>query len=76
MQYWVAKRRKLFIGLWNAKEDDKREGNRDQIIKRFLIHVKEVRLSAGANFLVCLTGTILTLPGLPKVPQAVKMENE
>lgn len=42
----------------------------------FKIHVKEVRLSAGANFLVCLTGTILTLPGLPKVPQAVKMENE
>ena len=43
MQYWVAKRRKLFIGLSNAKRDDKREGNRDQIIKRFLIHVKEVR---------------------------------
>ena len=42
----------------------------------FKIHVKEVRLSAGANFLVCLTGAILTLPGLPKVPQAVKMENE
>ena len=41
----------------------------------FNIHVKEVRLSAGANFLVCLTGTILTLPGLPKVPQAVKMED-
>lgn len=43
MRYWVAKKRKLFTGLWNAKKDDKREGNRDQIIKRFLIHVKEVR---------------------------------
>ena len=40
------------------------------------IHIREVNLSSGANFLVCLTGTVLTLPGLPKVPQAVKMEDE
>ena len=40
------------------------------------LHVKEVNLSSGANFLVVLTGNVLTLPGLPKVPQAVKMEEE
>lgn len=40
-----------------------------------IIHVKEVNLSSGANFLVVLTGNILTMPGLPKVPQAVKMED-
>ena len=41
----------------------------------FTLHVKEVNLSSGANFLVVLTGSILTMPGLPKVPQAVKMED-
>lgn len=44
--------------------------------KGFTITVKEVRLSAGANFVVALTGTIMTMPGLPKVPAAVKMEEE
>ena len=42
----------------------------------FTITVKEVRLSAGANFVVALTGSIMTMPGLPKVPAAVKMEDE
>lgn len=40
----------------------------------FRITIREVRLSAGANFLVPLTGSIMTMPGLPKVPAAVKME--
>ncbi len=43
--------------------------------KDFDITIREVRLSAGANFLVCLTGDIMTMPGLPKIPAAVKMEN-
>ncbi len=42
----------------------------------FTLHVKEVTLSGGANFLVVLTGNILTMPGLPKIPQAVRMEEE
>ena len=42
----------------------------------FVVTVKEVRLSAGANFLVALTGSIMTMPGLPKVPAAVLMEKE
>jgi formate--tetrahydrofolate ligase len=32
--------------------------------------VREVRLSAGAGFLVPLTGEMMTMPGLPKVPAA------
>lgn len=44
--------------------------------KDFTIHVKKVNLSAGANFLVAITGSIITMPGLPKVPAAVKMEEE
>ena len=42
--------------------------------KGFRITVKEVRLSAGAGFVVFLTGDIMTMPGLPKVPAAVKMD--
>jgi formate--tetrahydrofolate ligase len=34
----------------------------------FTITVREVRLSAGAGFLVALTGDMMTMPGLPKVP--------
>lgn len=36
----------------------------------FKLHVRDVRLSAGAGFVVVLTGSILTMPGLPKVPAA------
>jgi formate--tetrahydrofolate ligase len=36
----------------------------------FVITVREVRLSAGAGFLVPLTGEMMTMPGLPKVPAA------
>lgn len=40
------------------------------------IHIREVKLSSGANFIVALTGKVMTMPGLPKVPAAVKMEDE
>ncbi|MGI6144904.1 MAG: formate--tetrahydrofolate ligase [Clostridia bacterium] len=36
----------------------------------FELTVREVRLSAGAGFVVALTGEIMTLPGLPKIPSA------
>lgn len=42
----------------------------------FTITIRDVTLSAGAGFVVALTGDILTLPGLPKVPAAVKMEDK
>lgn len=42
--------------------------------KDFTITVKEVRISAGAGFIVCLTGNIMTMPGLPKTTAAEKMD--
>mgnify|MGYP000856880182 FL=1 len=42
--------------------------------KGFKITVKDVRVSAGAGFVVCLTGDIMTMPGLPKIPAANVMD--
>ena len=42
--------------------------------KGFRITVKKVKVSAGAGFVVCLTGDIMTMPGLPKVPSAEKID--
>ena len=38
--------------------------------KGFKITVRDIRVSNGAGFLVALTGDIMTMPGLPKVPAA------
>ena len=40
----------------------------------FNIHVQDVVLRAGAEFIVVLTGKIMTMPGLPKVPAAEKID--
>ena len=40
----------------------------------FDITIREIRISAGAGFIVCLTGNVLTMPGLPKQPAALKMD--
>ena len=40
----------------------------------FTVTVKNVKVSAGAGFLVVLTGDIMTMPGLPKVPAAEKID--
>ncbi len=40
----------------------------------FVLPVKDVRLSAGAGFVVVLTGDILTMPGLPAIPAAEKID--
>ena len=42
--------------------------------KGFRVTVRELRISAGAGFLVALTGDILTMPGLPKKPAAENMD--
>ena len=42
--------------------------------KEFDITVKEVKVSNGAGFVVVLTGDVMTMPGLPKVPAANKMD--
>ncbi len=40
----------------------------------FTLHVSEVKLSAGAGFIVVLTGSIMTMPGLPKAPAAERID--
>ncbi|MCF2665078.1 formate--tetrahydrofolate ligase [Oscillibacter valericigenes] len=42
--------------------------------KDFTITVRNLKVSAGAGFLVALTGDIMTMPGLPKVPAAEKID--
>jgi formate--tetrahydrofolate ligase len=39
-----------------------------------IVNVREVRLSAGAEFVVMICGDIMTMPGLPKVPSAEKID--
>ena len=48
----------------------------DKIIGRpmdFKIHVREIKISNGVKFAVVLTGNVLTMPGLPRVPAATKI---
>jgi formate--tetrahydrofolate ligase len=42
--------------------------------RNFTVTIREVRLSAGAGFVVALTGTIMTMPGLGKTPAAEKID--
>jgi formate--tetrahydrofolate ligase len=54
----------------SLSDDEKKIGRpRD-----FPLTVREVRASAGAGFLVMLTGEIMTMPGLPKKPQALDID--
>ena len=47
--------------------DDPRAKGRPE---NFILSVREVRLSAGAGFVVPITGDVMTMPGLPKRPAA------
>ena len=40
----------------------------------FRIRVRELRINAGAGFVVVIAGNIMTMPGLPKVPAAAKIK--
>ena len=40
----------------------------------FFVTVRSVKISAGAGFIVVMTGDILAMPGLPKVPAAEKID--
>jgi len=39
-----------------------------------VVNVREVRLAAGAEFIVMICGDIMTMPGLPKIPSANKID--
>ena len=51
---------------YSLSDDAKKLGRPEN----FDIHIREVYVSAGAGFVVALTGAIMTMPGLPKVPTA------
>jgi len=38
------------------------------------VNIREVRLAAGAEFVVMICGDVMTMPGLPKVPSANKID--
>ena len=42
--------------------------------KDFVVTISQLKVSAGAGFIVALTGTIMTMPGLPKVPASEKID--
>ena len=42
--------------------------------KDFTIHIKDVRISTGSKFIICLTGAVMTMPGLSKEPMALKID--
>ena len=42
--------------------------------ENFTIHIREVYVSAGAGFIVAITGTVMTMPGLPKKPAAERVD--
>ena len=51
---------------YSLSDDAKKLGRPEN----FNIHIREVYVSAGAGFVVALTGAVMTMPGLPKVPAA------
>ena len=51
---------------YSLSDDAKKLGHPEN----FDIHIREVYVSAGAGFVVALTGAVMTMPGLPKVPAA------
>lgn len=42
--------------------------------ENFKVTIRDVKISAGAGFIVVLTGNIMTMPGLPKIPSAEKID--
>jgi len=55
---------------YSFSEDPKKLGQP----KKFKMHISEIRVSAGAGFIIPITGTISTMPGLPKSPAADRMD--
>ena len=51
---------------YSLSDDQKKLGRPEG----FTLHIREVYVNAGAGFVVAITGTVMTMPGLPKVPAA------
>lgn len=55
---------------YSLSDDEKKIGRPSG----FKINIRELRLSAGAGFIVAIAGSIMTMPGLPKIPAACKID--
>lgn len=55
---------------YSLSDDPKKPG----APKNFKINIREIKVSAGAGFIVAITGKIMTMPGLPKKPAAEKID--
>jgi formate--tetrahydrofolate ligase len=55
---------------YSLSDDEKKLGRPTD----FNITIREIRLSAGAGFIVCIAGNIMTMPGLPKEPAACNID--
>ena len=55
---------------YSLSDDAKKLGRPEN----FTLNVREVYVSAGAGFVVAITGSIMTMPGLPKVPAANRID--
>ena len=55
---------------YSLSDDQKKLGRPEG----FTLHIREVYVNAGAGFVVAITGTVMTMPGLPKVPAANGMD--
>ncbi len=44
------------------------------VAKDFVLHIEDLVINSGAGFIVAVSGTIMRMPGLPKEPQALKMD--
>lgn len=55
---------------YSFSDDDKKLG----APKDFVVTISQLKVSAGAGFIVALTGAIMTMPGLPKVPASEKID--
>ena len=56
---------------YSFSDDEKPSWERPQ---DFEVTVRNLKISAGAGFIVALTGDIMTMPGLPKVPAAERID--
>ena len=54
----------------SLSDDEKRVGRPEG----FTVTVREVRINAGAGFVVCLTGEVMTMPGLPRKPRTLAID--
>ena len=55
---------------YSLSDDQKKLGRPEG----FTLHIREVYVNAGAGFVVAITGTVMTMPGLPKVPAATTID--